>query len=141
MTLRPVASVATSSAKPSWSLAGLRARKVLGWPKIRRLAHAFLWEHSDKRLKLAQHLGQLGVFLTWSVCVGRRVRTSQHLTRRSLHDDASVPGSADGDDASCISVTLQLFAWVWPNRCPVTCRPAGSAFILKRPCTSSIENR
>jgi hypothetical protein len=30
------------------------------------LAHAFLWQDSDKRLKLAQHLGQLGVFLTWA---------------------------------------------------------------------------
>jgi hypothetical protein len=27
-------------------------------------SYAFLWEHSDKRLKLAQLLGQLGVFLT-----------------------------------------------------------------------------
>jgi hypothetical protein len=42
----------------------LRARKLLGWPKRCRLAHAFLWEHSYKRLKLAQLLGQLGVFLT-----------------------------------------------------------------------------
>ena len=40
------------------------ARKVLGWPKICKLAHAFLWEYSHKRLKLAQLLGQLGVFLT-----------------------------------------------------------------------------
>jgi len=24
----------------------LRARKVLGWPKRRKLAHAFLWEYS-----------------------------------------------------------------------------------------------
>jgi hypothetical protein len=40
------------------------ARKLLGWPKRCRLAHAFLWEHSYKRLKLAQLLGQLGVFLT-----------------------------------------------------------------------------
>ena len=39
----------------------LRARKVLGWPKRCKLAHAFLWEHSYKRLKLqAQLLGQLG---------------------------------------------------------------------------------
>jgi hypothetical protein len=37
---------------------------VLGWPKICQLAHAFLWECGDKGLKLAQHLGQLGVFLT-----------------------------------------------------------------------------
>jgi hypothetical protein len=41
-----------------------RARKLLGWPKRCRLAHAFLWEHSYKRLQLAQLLGQLGVFLT-----------------------------------------------------------------------------
>ena len=40
------------------------ARKVLGWPKICKLAHAFLWEYSLKRLKLAQLLGQLGAFLT-----------------------------------------------------------------------------
>ena len=44
--------------------AALRARKVLGWPKRRKLAHAFLWEYSYKRLKLAQLLGQLGVLLT-----------------------------------------------------------------------------
>jgi hypothetical protein len=43
----------------------LRARKVLGWPKIWELAHAFPWECSYKRLKLAQLLRQLGVFLTW----------------------------------------------------------------------------
>jgi hypothetical protein len=29
------------------------------------LAHAFLPEYSNKWLKLAQLLGQLGVFLTW----------------------------------------------------------------------------
>jgi hypothetical protein len=28
------------------------------------LAHVFLWEYIDKRLKLAQLLGQRGVFLT-----------------------------------------------------------------------------
>ena len=39
------------------------ARKLLGWPKRCKLAHAFLWEHSYKRLKLAQLLGQLGVLL------------------------------------------------------------------------------
>ena len=37
---------------------------MLGWPKRCKLAHAFLWEYSCKRLKLAQLLGQLGVFLT-----------------------------------------------------------------------------
>jgi hypothetical protein len=40
------------------------ARKMLGWPKICKLAHAFLWEYSYKRLKFAQLLGQLSVFLT-----------------------------------------------------------------------------
>ena len=40
------------------------ARKVSGWPKICKLAHAFLWEYSYKRLKSAQLLGQLGAFLT-----------------------------------------------------------------------------
>ena len=40
------------------------ARKLLGWPKICKLAHTFLWEHSCKGEKLAQLLGQLGVFLT-----------------------------------------------------------------------------
>ena len=45
-------------------LAALYARKVLGWPRIYKLAHAFLWEHIYKRPKLAQLLGQLGVFLT-----------------------------------------------------------------------------
>jgi hypothetical protein len=39
-------------------------RKLLGWPKRHKLAHAFLREYSYKRLKLAQLLGQLGVFLT-----------------------------------------------------------------------------
>jgi hypothetical protein len=29
------------------------------------LAHAFLWEYRQKRLKLAQLLGRHGVFLTW----------------------------------------------------------------------------
>ena len=38
--------------------------KVLGWPKRCKLALAFMWEHSYKGLKLAQLLGQLGVFLT-----------------------------------------------------------------------------
>jgi hypothetical protein len=34
------------------------ARKVLGWPKRYQLAHAFLWEYSYKRLRLAQLLSQ-----------------------------------------------------------------------------------
>jgi hypothetical protein len=38
---------------------------VSGWPKRSKLAHAFLWGYSDKRLELAQLLGQRGAFLTW----------------------------------------------------------------------------
>jgi hypothetical protein len=38
------------------------AREVLGWPKICKLAHTFLWEYI--RLMVAQLLGQRGVFLT-----------------------------------------------------------------------------
>ena len=38
---------------------------VLGWPKRSKFAHAVRWEYCYERLKLAQLLGQLGVFLTW----------------------------------------------------------------------------
>ena len=43
----------------------LVARNVLGWPKRCKLAHGFMWEYRYERLKLAQLLGQLGVFLTF----------------------------------------------------------------------------
>ena len=52
-----------------------QARKVFGWPKRCRLAHAFLQKYSYKRLKLAQLLGQLGVFLT---SAARRPSLTQH---------------------------------------------------------------
>jgi hypothetical protein len=42
------------------------ARKVLGWPKRCNFSRAFLWEYSYARLQLAQVLGHLDVFLTWS---------------------------------------------------------------------------
>ena len=49
----------------SAALESPRARKVSGWPKRCKLAHAFLWEcNCYKGLKLAQLLGQPGVFLT-----------------------------------------------------------------------------
>ena len=40
-------------------------KKILGWPKRCKLAHALLWEHSYKGMKLAQLLGQPSVFLTF----------------------------------------------------------------------------
>jgi hypothetical protein len=39
-------------------------RLAVGWPKRCELPRACLWEHSDKKLKLTQLLGQLGVFGT-----------------------------------------------------------------------------
>ena len=44
----------------------LRREGVLGWPKRCKLAHAFRWEYSYERLKLAQLLDKLGVFLTFA---------------------------------------------------------------------------
>ena len=41
-----------------------KARQASGRPKRCKLAHAFRWEYSYKKLKLAQLLGQHGVFLT-----------------------------------------------------------------------------
>jgi hypothetical protein len=46
------------------SYAPRRANPSTAWPRRCKLAHAFLWGDSYKRLKLAQLLGQLGVFLT-----------------------------------------------------------------------------
>ena len=59
-------------------------RKVLGWPKICKLADAFLWEHSYKRLKLAQ----LGVFIARPCLqspVEHRHAELELLARRLLH--------------------------------------------------------
>ena len=46
------------------------ARKVSGWPKRYKLAHAFPWEYSYKRLTLAQLLGRLGALRTCSAAAG-----------------------------------------------------------------------
>ena len=62
----------------------LRAREVSGWPKRRKLAHAFLRECSHRRLKLAQLLGQLVAFLTLNPSSGCASRSgcSRALTCR-----------------------------------------------------------
>ena len=78
------------SGTPSFWLAW-PVRKALGWPRRCKLAHAFLWEYSYKRLKLAQLLGQLGVSLT---CCG-----GAEYTRRSSD---SVGRSATRDLATSI---------------------------------------
>ena len=56
---------AGSASSAAGSTPSPAARKVVGWPKRCKLDHAFLWGYSDKRLKLAQLLGQLSLFLTW----------------------------------------------------------------------------
>jgi hypothetical protein len=63
MTLHPMAMQATRGGQSTGG-SKTAARKVLGWPKRCKLVHAFMWEYGYKRLKFAQLLGQLGVFLT-----------------------------------------------------------------------------
>jgi hypothetical protein len=58
------------------------ARKVLGWPKQCKLARAFMWEYSYKRLELAQLLGQLGVLLTNLLAGERRPKLHAHREER-----------------------------------------------------------
>ena len=67
MTLLPMASVCVGVEACFTTRARQRvhpARKMLGWPKRCKLAHAILREYCYERPKLAQLLGQLGVFLT-----------------------------------------------------------------------------
>jgi hypothetical protein len=58
-----VEQVPAGAGRPQWP-AKDGARKVVGWPKRYKLAHAFMWEYSCKGLELAQVLGQLGGFHT-----------------------------------------------------------------------------
>jgi hypothetical protein len=51
---------------PARGIAATKARKVLSWPRRYKLTHACRWEYNYKRLKLAQLLGQLGIFLIQS---------------------------------------------------------------------------
>jgi hypothetical protein len=63
------------------------ARRVLGsWSKRFKLAHAFLWEYSYKRLKLAQLLSQLGVFLTAYLAVDRRLDAAEACSEVEQQD-------------------------------------------------------
>ena len=58
---------------------------MLGWPKRPKLAYAFLWEYSYKRLELAQLLGQLGVFLTLSIVPSFVVTTAEACTKAKMN--------------------------------------------------------
>ena len=79
----PRSSRSGSRRRPRAARSGTAARKVLGWPKICKLAHAFLQEYSYKRLKLAQLLGQFGVFLTCSPAFQTARQTKTSLQCRS----------------------------------------------------------
>ena len=50
--------------RPSNRQEGCSEKGFRLWPKRCKLAHAFLWKYIYIRLKLVQHLCQLGVFLT-----------------------------------------------------------------------------
>ena len=61
----------------------LAARKLLGWPRTCKLAHACLWECIDKRLHLAQLLGQSGIFLT--CCCSKRRSDARSSSNTNVH--------------------------------------------------------
>jgi hypothetical protein len=82
-TVRPNPKETSSPAASFWS-----ERKVLGWPKICKLARAFLREYSYKRLQLAQLLGRHGVFLTLDAAGPSSVSST---SRRRILADAPAP--------------------------------------------------
>jgi hypothetical protein len=84
-------SIRCSAAATPAAMASSERGLVLGWPKRSKLAHEFLWEHSWKRLKLAQLRGQLGVFLT-SPTAGCCAITAS--IRRSIRRSATRRGTS-----------------------------------------------
>jgi hypothetical protein len=62
------------------------ARKVSGWYKRCKLAHAFRWEYSSDWLEVAQLPGQLGVSLAGVV----RMTTAPRAARARLGANAKV---------------------------------------------------
>ena len=78
---------------PSAYARAVRARKVSGWPKRCKLADVSLWKYSYKRLKLAQLLGQLGVFLTVVI----RPRSASFIRR------IAIPGFAP-----CVNLHMDI---------------------------------
>jgi hypothetical protein len=104
--------------RPSSSARGRRARprgspassKVLGLPKRCKLAHAFLWD-GYKRLKLAQLLGQLGVFLTCATCVGASISCGPSpCPGRSGWSSASSPSPSLGVGVEVILRSACIFS-------------------------------
>jgi hypothetical protein len=89
-----------------------------------RVGHAFLWEYSDKRLQLAQLLGQLGVFLTprptAGGCIAGEVTSPAEAAlcaqASSPHGPAAAAGSGGGAPgpaagaAACSTMQMGLLA-------------------------------
>ena len=88
--------------------AGLRARKVLGWPRRCELAHAFRWECSYKRLKLAQHLARHGASLT------EEVKTEVGAFVGQIPDIRYIfTGGAAAANRTCICFHPGILRYVW----------------------------
>jgi hypothetical protein len=92
---------------------GLRARKVLGWPEICKLAHAFLWEYGYKRLKLAQFLGKLCVFLTCDSDSGAGAATTGTSTGAAVAELSAVDDNSGAPPFWLRCPTVGDAIWSW----------------------------
>jgi hypothetical protein len=100
---------------PAAAVPVLRASKVLGWPTRCKLARVLRWGYSHKRLKLAQLLGQLGVFLTRPAA--RRWRSSRSSPPRSAGPTPA--GAASPAAPAPAERTLRT----WPSSAFATAHP------------------
>ena len=83
-------------------------RKVLGWPRRCELAHAFRWECSYKRLKLAQHLARHGASLT------EEVKTEVGAFVGQIPDIRYIfKGGAAAANRTCICTHPGILRYVW----------------------------
>jgi hypothetical protein len=93
---------------------------VLGWSKRCKLARAFLWERRYKRLKLAQLLGQLGVFLTRASFVPDSLPPLSFICISGV-----LPEKARLDAAGAIKVNLRETCTLLSIERPAACRRSG----------------
>jgi hypothetical protein len=94
---------------------GQRARKVSGWSKRYKLAHGFLWEYSDKRLQLAQLLGQLGRFLSTAALSFSTMLGSSAAIRYKACQDEVCGRHRPKFVHPCDNTALALY-WPWVPR-------------------------
>jgi hypothetical protein len=86
---------------------------VLGRPKISKLAHAFMREYSYRRLKSAQFLGRLGVFLAASAGGGPRDNHGLLPTIVAHHCCPPTDGRRDAEAAGGPALRRGRRAWPW----------------------------